>query len=143
MKLRTRVSITAIVAAAAVGTSGAFLLPAASARTITHTIRFTSVQTAGVNYSKTTGAQADKDVNKAGKVVGFDVLRFAYDPKTNKGSTGVVVGLAGGFLYGQLSGTGSVIHGSVTGGTGNYKGAKGTITAKTGPNTAVTITYHT
>ena len=86
---------------------------------------------------------ADKDVNKAGKVVGFDVLRFSYNPKTHKGSTGVVVGLASESLYGQLNGTGSVIHGTVTGGTGNYKGAKGAITAKTGPKTAVTITYHT
>ena len=42
---------------------------------------------------------------------------------------------------------GPVTHGTVTGGTGAFKGATGTITAKaldqTGTRIAVTITYHT
>jgi len=42
---------------------------------------------------------------------------------------------------------GPVTRGKVTGGTGTFRGASGTITAKTldknGTKTAVTITYHT
>ena len=77
MKSRTRASIAAIATAAAVGGTGAFLLPAASARTATSTLTFTSVQQSTVNFSRTVGAAQDKDVNKGGKVLGYDVLRFS------------------------------------------------------------------
>ena len=93
------------------------------------------------------GAAEDKDVNKAGKVIGYDVLRFFFDPKTNTASVGVALDTKGGFLYGVLrESSGPVTHGKVTGGTGAFTGAAGTITARTnntGTKTAVTITYHT
>lgn len=146
MKRRTRISIAAMATAAAVSSTGAFLLPAASARTATHTLAFTSVQQATVQFSKTTGASEDKDVSKAGKVIGYDVLRFTFKPKTNTASIGVAVDLKGGFLYGVMRESGApVLHGTVTGGTGAFAGAKGTITArsnKNGSRTAVTIRYH-
>ena len=133
--------------AAAVGTTGAFLLPAASARAVTHTLTFTSVQQATATFSPTVNAAEDKDV-KAGKVIGYDVLRFSVNPTTNATSIGVAIDLSGGFLYGVMSESGGpVTHGTVTGGTGTFKGAAGTITAKaldqTGTRIAVTITYHT
>ena len=70
MKVRT--SIAAVAAAALVGT-GAFMLPAiaASARPATHTLQFISVTKASVNFSASTGAQQDTDVNAKGKVVGY------------------------------------------------------------------------
>ena len=145
--MKLRVFIASIGTVAAVGTTGAFLLPAASAQTVTHTLTFTSVQQATVNFSQTTGAAEDKDVNKAGKVIGYDVLRFSFNPKTNTASVGVALDTKGGFLYGVLrESSGPVTHGKVTGGTGAFAGAAGTITArsnKTGTRTAVTITYHT
>ena len=149
--MKLRVFIASIGTAAALGTTGAFLLPAASAQTVTHTVThtltFTSVQQATVNFSQTTGAAEDKDVNKAGKVIGYDVLRFSFNPKTNTASVGVALDTKGGFLYGVLrESSGPVTHGKVTGGTGAFAGAAGTITArsnKTGTRTAVTITYHT
>ena len=53
----------------------------------------------------------------------------------------------GGLLYGTLTLThnGAYAHGPVTGGTGPFEGATGTITAKpanaSGTHSAVTITY--
>ena len=101
----------------------------------------------GLRWRPRPGAE-DKDVNKAGKVIGYDVLRFSVNPKTNTTSIGVAVDLSGGFLYGVMSESdGPVTHGTVTGGTGAFKGATGTITAKAlnqnGTRIAVTITYHT
>jgi hypothetical protein len=97
--------------------------------------------------AQASGASADKGVSKAGKVVGFDMLRFAVNPKTGTASIGVVVDTSGGFLYGTLhESNGPLTHGKVTGGTGKFAGAGGTITArsnKAGTRTAVTITYHT
>lgn len=147
MKLRTRITIAAMATAAAVGTTGAFVLPAASARAVTHTLTFTSVQQATAKLSPTIQIAEDKDVT-AGKVIGYDVLRFSFNPKTNTTSIGVAVDLSGGFLYGVMTeSSGPVTHGTVTGGTGAFKGATGTIAAKaldqTGTRIAVTITYHT
>jgi hypothetical protein len=148
MKLRTRISLTAVTTAATLGTTGAFLLPAASAHPLTHRLTFASVQQSSVNFSSTAGAQQDKDVNQAGKVIGYDELRFTFDPQAKTGSIEVAVDLSGGFLYGSLcQGDGPVAHGRVTGGTGVFQGATGSITAtqldQNDDRTDVTITYHT
>ena len=74
------------------------------------------------------------------------MLNFTVNPATGKVAAGVTVDTAGGFLYGVLQvSSGPVIHGTVTGGTGAFAGAAGTITAtqKTATRTAVTITYRT
>jgi hypothetical protein len=60
----------------------------------------------------------------------------------------VALSTSSGFLYGALkfTSTRNVVHGTVTGGTGAFKGATGTITGtqnKAGTRTAVTITYTT
>lgn len=52
----------------------------------------------------------------------------------------------GGILYGTLKLTQTAIAGRVTGGTGKFAGARGTISARNlnskGTRTAVTIRYH-
>ena len=145
--MKIRATIAAVGTAATLGLTGAILLPAAaSAHAVTHTLTFTAVQQATASFSTTTGGAADKDVNKAGKVIGFDVLRFAVNPQTGTASIGVALDTSGGFLYGVLQESGGpVSHGTVTGGTGAFAGAAGTITAtsKTATRTAVTIAYHT
>jgi hypothetical protein len=148
MKLRARTSIAAIGTTAALTGTGAFLLPAAaSTHPVTHTLTFTSIQQATVSFSRTTGSSEDKDVNKAGKVIGYDILRFSFNPKTNTDTIGVALVTRDGLLYGLLHGSnGPATHGAVTGGTGIFGEATGTITAKSnnaGTKTAVTITYHT
>jgi hypothetical protein len=96
-------------------------------------------------FSQTAFGSAEKDVNSAGKIIGFDVINVQVDPATHKPSGGVTVSLNGGFLHGTLKITNNpVIHGTVTGGTGTFKGATGTITGnQSGARTAVTITYTT
>jgi hypothetical protein len=139
--------IAAVGAAGLVGT-GAFMLPAiAGSHSVTHTLKFISVTKKSANFSKTSGGQSDWDVNKAGKVIGFDEIYFKFNPKTQTASGGVTLDTKGGFLYGTLKfSNGPVTHGKVTGGTGIFKGATGTITGrnlnKRGTRTAVTITYH-
>jgi hypothetical protein len=143
MKVRT--SIIAVGAAAVLGTTGALVVPAvASAHSASTTLTFTSVQKAMVSLGKTAEGIQDTDVNTAGKTVGFDELYVAFT-SAGSGAANVTVDTKGGFLYGtfSISKTGAITNGKVTGGTGTFKGATGTITVKTISNTkhAVTITY--
>jgi hypothetical protein len=60
--------------------------------------------------------------------------------------TAVAAGTNGGLLYGTLQvSSNPLTHGTVTGGSGAFAGATGTITGKSisATKTAVTITYHT
>ena len=149
--MKHRIAIAALASAADLGGAGAFLVPAASASSSavkSHTITFTSVQESMLNYSQTVNIVQEKDLNKAGKVIGYDVLHVAFNPKTETATLNIVLAADGGFLYGVANASSSpVIHGTVTSGTGIFKGAAGTILAKNlnsaGTRTAVTITYHT
>ena len=144
MKLRT--SLAAAGAAAVLGT-GALMLPAvASASSATHTLKFTAETLKGGNFSKTSGGAAEEDVNSADKVVGFDVTNYGFNPTTKAESLNVALSTNGGILYGALKPSKALtIKGTVTGGTGTFQGATGTIVAKSlnkaGTKTAVTITY--
>jgi hypothetical protein len=148
--MKHRIAIAAIATATALGGAGAFLVPAASASPSavkSHTLTFTSVQEAQHNFSRTVSTQQDKDVNKAGKIIGYDLLYLVFNTKTETAKLNITVDTSGGFVYGVASaGASPVIHGTVTGGTGIFKGAAGTILAKNlnqaGTRTAVTITYH-
>ena len=147
MKIRT--SIAAVGAVAVLG-AGALVLPAvASASSATHTLKFIAVQKSTVMFTKTTGANQDTDVNTTGKTVGFDMLYFAATSATSA-AVNVTGDFSGGFLYGTGTvnlKTGAFSNGKVTGGTGSFKGATGTIKTKnlnaSGTRTAVTITYST
>jgi hypothetical protein len=146
MKLRT--SLAAAGAAVALGTTGAFLVPTlASAHSTTHTLKFIAVQKATVSFTKATEGIQETDVSKAGKTVGFDMLYFAVTSSTGA-AVNATVDTKGGILYGTFTvslKTGAVTNGKVTGGTGAFKGATGTIKAtalnKSGTKHAVTITY--
>ena len=144
MKLRT--SLAAAGAAVVLGTTGAFVLPAvASAHSATHTLKFLSVQKGTVGFTRATGGIQNTDVNTAGKTVGFDMLYFAATSPSSV-AVNLTVDTKGGFLYGTFTfnpKTGVVTNGKVTGGTGAFKGATGTIKVKTISSTkhAVTITY--
>ena len=148
MKIRT--SIAAAGAAIVLGTTGALVLPAvASAHSTTHTLKFISVTKQSIMFTTATGGQQNTDVNAAGKTVGFDMLYFKSVSATTA-NVNVTVDTTGGFLYGTLTinfKTGAISNGKVTGGTGSFAGATGTIMAKdlnpAGTRTAVTITYST
>ena len=146
MKLRTSLAMAGV--AALLGT-GALALPAvASASSATHTLKFISVQKSTVMFTKTTGANQDTDI-AAGKTIGFDMIYFAATSATS-GNVNITGDISGGFLYGTGTinfKTGAFTNGKVTGGTGAFAGATGTIKAKNlnaaGTRTAVTITYST
>ena len=147
--MNIRTSIAAAGAVALLG-AGAVVVPAvASASSATHTLKFISVTKKSIMFTKTTGAQQDTDVNAAGKTVGFDMLYFAATSATS-GAVNITGDLNGGFLYGTGTinfKTGAFTNGKVTGGTGAFAGATGTIKAKplnaSGTRTAVTIVYST
>jgi hypothetical protein len=146
MKIRT--TIAGAAAAAIVGT-GAFLLPAAaSASTTTHTLKFTAETESSAAFSDSAEAEQDTDVNSAGKVVGYDMLYIKLVSSTSA-DLNITVDVNGGMLYGtaKLNSKGMVMDGKVTGGTGAFAQAAGTLAVQTlnkaGTRHAVKITYHT
>jgi hypothetical protein len=146
--VKTRTLIAATATAGLLGTS-AFLLPAvASPHSATHTLKFTSIQVKSLNFGKTQFGQSDKDVNSAGKTIGFDIINGSFDPKTGAVSIDVSFDTTAGFMYFHLHNTSSAddrFAGKMTGGTGDFKHATGSLVAqnlnKSGSRTAITITY--
>jgi hypothetical protein len=145
--MKVRITLAAIGTAFVLGTTGALALPAvaASAHSGTQTLRFISVTKKSIMLTKTSGAQQDTDVNAAGKTIGFDMIYFTAVSATTA-NVNVTVDTTGGFLYGTGTlnfKTGAFSNGKVTGGTGSFAGATGTIKAKdiSSTKTAVTITY--
>jgi hypothetical protein len=147
--MKVRRSIAAVAAAALLGGGGAIALPAiASAGSVTHMLKFTSVTKSSLAFTKTNTGQQDTDVNSKGKTVGFDMLNSTVNTKTGTGTILVTVNASGGFLIGYLPVTkGKLGAGTITGGVGAFKDAFGSITAKllnkAGTKVAVTISYHT
>ena len=147
MKLRT--SLAAAAAAVALCATGAVLLPAmASAHSSTHTLKFVSVPNRfKISFTKATKGIQETDFNRAGTPVGFDLLYLA-GTSAGHAAANVTVDIAGGFLYGTFTlnvKTGAVANGKVTGGTGAFARASGTIRAKAVNHAPtkhiVTITY--
>jgi hypothetical protein len=144
MKIRTTIAATG--AAVVLGSAAALALPAvASAHPVTHTLKFTAVHVNSVPFTSTNFGAQDTDANSTGKTIGFDDLNITY--KGQSGSGDVALDISGGFLYGTIATTnaGKTFSGKVTGGTGPYKAATGTIAANatSSTKTAVTITYAT
>ena len=143
--MRLRTSLAAAGAAVVLGTTGALVLPAvASAHGTTHTLKYLAVSKAAVNFTRATGGIQNTDV-KAGKTIGFDMLYFAATSPSSL-AVNVTVDTKGGFLYGTFTfnpRTSVVTNGKVTGGTGAFADATGTIKVKTISRTkhAVTIIY--
>ena len=144
--MRLRTSLAAAGAAVMLGTTGALVLPAeTSAHGTTHTLRLVSLQKGGTNFTRNSGGLQGTDVNAAGKTVGFDMLYFkAASPSTV--AVNFTVDTKGGFLYCTFTfhpRTGVVTNGKVTGGTGAFAKATGTVRVKTISSTThvITITY--
>jgi hypothetical protein len=139
-------------AAAVLATAASTLIPlAASAQPATptakvHTYTFISLTHKEIDSSHGV-ADDDYDVNATGKLVGFDTIYGTYNPKTGKVDAYIAVTTTGGMLYGYATGApnGAIFKGTVTGGVGAFRHAKGTIYARNlnaaGTRSAVTITY--
>jgi hypothetical protein len=143
--MKVRRSIVAAGAVVVLGGAGAALPAVASASSASTTLKFISVTKAHVTFTKTTFAQQDTDTNAAGKTIGFDELYFTATSATTA-AVNITGDLSGGMLYGTGTvsmKTGALSNGKVTGGTGAFKGATGTIKTKSisSTKTAVTVTY--
>src|SRR5579884_912894 len=87
----------------------------------THTMKFTAIEIRNQPFKGDDDSTVDKDVAN-GKVVAYNEL----DLVGNEAQ--VAIALKGGFLYGHFTvGKTGAFHGPVTGGTGPYKSASGTI----------------
>jgi hypothetical protein len=153
--MRTRAIIgTGAAAAIAAGAAVIPLMSSAQAAAGTgrpaatvHTYSFVSVEQKDVHYSQSTGAQGDTDVNAKGKIIGFDTVSFAANPKTQKITLYVAVSVPGGEIFGVqvASFSGPASPGTILGGSGAFKHVKGTFTSKdlnaSGSKTAVTIKF--
>ena len=142
--MKVRRSIVAAGAAIVLSTTGALALPAlASVHNASTTLKFTAVTNNAVAFISSTGSSQETDINSTGKTIGFDVVYFTV--KGNSATVNAAFDIKGGLLYGTVTTTngGKTFTGKVTGGTGTFKGATGTITAKTLPRhkTAITIVY--
>jgi hypothetical protein len=130
MKVRT--FIAGIGAAAVVGSGGLVLTTAASAQSAPHILKFVTVEINAVDYSATGFAGEDEDLSTSGQLIGFDVLHFTVNPVSGIVRIDAAVDVDGGVIYGTLtsaSTTSPIAIGKVTGGTGAFRDAAGTITA--------------
>lgn len=146
--MKIRAVIAGIGAAAAV-TTGVVLATTttASAQSGPHVLKFVSVVLKSDDYSPTVTAQTDTDYSTSGRLIGFDVLHFTANPASGKVRIDGAVDMSGGVIDGTLwtTTTSPTASGRVTGGTGAFRGASGTITATTesATKTLVTIVFTT
>ncbi len=146
MKLLTSIIGAGVAAAAAAG--GAFAVPAlASPHAASHTMSFTAVTKASVGFSDGSAGVQQTDVNKAGQTVGFDES-YGTVISASAVDNDFTLDTKGGLLYGTYTlnvVTGKVTEGKVTGGTGAFKNATGTLAAKavSRHEYTITVTYCT
>lgn len=115
-----------------------------SASTTSHTMRFVGTQLKDVQAGYTDIA-TDKNTSK-GKTVGYDVTSCVINIKTHVATCKVALARPQGILNGRAkvnvdTGKGS---GTVTGGSGGFHGATGTMTIEPGPDqnsNKITINY--
>jgi hypothetical protein len=143
--MKIRRSIAAAGAAVVLGTTGALVLPAvAGAHTAATTLKFTAEANKHVTFTRSTLGMQETDVNSTGKTIGFDDV-YIKITGASSATANVALDIKGGFLYGVVTTTnmGKTFTGKVTGGTGAFKGATGTITGKaiSSTKTAITIVY--
>jgi hypothetical protein len=130
MKVRTL--IAGMSAAAVVASGGLLFTTSANAQSAApRSLKFESVEINAVEYATNTFAGSDDDYNAAGTLIGFDVLHFTTNPVSGKVRIAAAVVMDGGIIDGALtsaSSTALITTGKVTGGTGAFRGATGTIT---------------
>jgi hypothetical protein len=120
------------------------LSSAAPAKATTHTLKLNAHQTANHNFPPNKFVSADTDRSPAtGKVRGYDTITGSFNFTTHKVKIDAAVALKGGIISAHLAGSGdtNVLDGVITGGTGKYKGIKGTIHTSGNKVTHITFTY--
>ncbi len=124
--------------------SGAGLVGSAEAAPVTHTYKFVAISDKGHNLGRNgfVGTEVDR---VRGHVVGYDLLSGIYNPATQNVKIYVAVTRRGGMIFGRVHNTSQTTYaGRITGGSGKFAGAKGTVTAKNAPrdNNKTFVTLH-
>lgn len=104
------------------------------------TLTFVSRTDNTMNFADTTSsANQDTDLDSKGNTIGYD---STYVTTTAAGATAdAALAIDGGFLYATFTtGDGQNWSGEVTGGTGKFKGATGTVTATAKSTTELEVT---
>jgi hypothetical protein len=140
--MNIRALVAGISAAAVMGASGLVLTSTvASAQSKSQTIKFNEVTLKGVSYAKYRTGSSGSVYNSSGKLIGFEVTDSAYNLLKRQTTYTEIIDLDSSVIYATRTSTilGKTT-GKVTGGTGSYSHATGTITtAPNGSKTAVTI----
>ncbi len=118
----------------------------AAAKPVTHKITVHSVAKAGGQLGKTPYFSTVSEDRTGKRLIGTDVVSGHVDPSTGKVTVYGAIGLPGGLIYytGHGSANSLKTTGTITGGTGAYAGAKGTIVSKQVPHqtkTTGTVVY--
>ncbi len=105
------------------------------------TLKFSSVTDKTVNFTDTTSASQDHDADNTGKTIGFDTV-YVTATGTDTATADATLAINGGFLYATFTTKdgGQTYSGEVTGGTGAFKGATGTVTASATSPTELVVT---
>jgi hypothetical protein len=122
-----RVAVGAAAAALVAGGVAGATTTSASGAPQTRTVKFVAVETASHNFPPTGFAGVDVERHK-GTVIGYDTFDGTFNLQTHVAHLRVAVSWRGGqiFLRGTQTEAG-VFTGTITGGTGKYKGASGTV----------------
>ena len=115
-----------------------------------HTLRWKLNETASHNVGNHFVGSDTIRSRRTGEIIGYDSTTGSFFPKTSMVRLQVAASVKGGILVGRLSADFStvadvvVFEGPILKGTGKFKGAEGTITARSsngGNKTFVTIRY--
>ncbi len=118
----------------------------ASANSTMHTLTFVSVSNKGFSPTKNTFLSKANEYSH-GKLVGYDIVSGRFNVHTKKVTLWVTLERAGGQLYARIvTGNSPSFTGRVTGGSGDFSGASGTVTGHSpsqhSNRTYVTVHYH-
>jgi hypothetical protein len=134
---------SALIVATALG--GSTMVNAANAPAATLHMRFIAHSDRNIQFGPRTfgGTEIDR---RHGHRVGFDLISGEFDPAKGKVTIDVAVARRGGLLYAKVHDVSDTRYvGRVTGGSGRFKGASGTVTARNldqqGDRTRVVVTY--
>lgn len=130
MRKQTAAALALVTIPALAGS--ATLQDTATAGTTTYTKHLRLHETASHDLGKTHFAGTDKAWSRAtGKVVGFDTFTGRFDPKTEKLFIQAAFAFKGGLLLVRAHSVGdNHFRGQLTGGTGAFRGAQGTLAAR-------------
>jgi len=133
----------ALIASTAI--SGAAFVGAADASSVQRTLKFVTISDRNHNVGRTSFEGTEIERNH-GRFVGYDVITGTFHPATESVTIYVALSRKGGLMFARLHSTSpTTLVGKVTGGSGRFAGATGTINARNAPHndnrTFVTVHY--